>query len=283
MKNKIFVVFLISLLIPVFNTLAFPLLHSSLGGMGPGSQYNPINVQVTQDPITTQRTANALLESNLKATYGLTNYYSCYSSNSSSYTDQSNPTVVARFLNSIQFCLEGKSMTQNTPVPLDHPKTNIQAIAPATTNTNKLNECQMTEALIDSGVIKSDKIVAARAVASADTIGGCPPVITPVAPVKTNDQICQDSYGVNSDWDGTKNDAGELVCDCKTGYQWNQGQTVCTTVPETESKIVTDDNSAIQGTVSTVDTVHDKDSLSTTTAPVKPKGFWARVFGWFGI
>ncbi len=54
---------------------------------------------------------------------------------------------------------------------------------------------------------------------------GC--IIAPVVPVKTNDQICSDTYGINSNWNGTKNDNGGLICDCKTGYEWNYNQTAC--------------------------------------------------------
>lgn len=42
-----------------------------------------------------------------------------------------------------------------------------------------------------------------------------------VTPVKTNDQICQDSFGINSIWIGTKNDNGTLNCNCKIGYEWD--------------------------------------------------------------
>lgn len=65
---------------------------------------------------------------------------------------------------------------------------------------------------------------------------GC--IIASVIPVKTNDQICQDSYGLNSSWGGTKNDGGGLVCDCRAGYQWNEGQTQCIVIPKIETVIV---------------------------------------------
>lgn len=46
-------------------------------------------------------------------------------------------------------------------------------------------------------------------------------------PVKTNGQICQDSFGINSIWDGTKNNDGTVNCQCKIGYAWNSGKTAC--------------------------------------------------------
>lgn len=45
---------------------------------------------------------------------------------------------------------------------------------------------------------------------------------------KTNDQICQEKYGIFTSWTGAKNDRGEIVCDCQQGYIWNSGRTMCT-------------------------------------------------------
>jgi hypothetical protein len=44
---------------------------------------------------------------------------------------------------------------------------------------------------------------------------------------ESNDQICQDKYGANSDWDGTTNSQGGLNCGCQSGYIWNSDQTAC--------------------------------------------------------
>lgn len=44
---------------------------------------------------------------------------------------------------------------------------------------------------------------------------------------KSNDQICQDKYGLNNVWNGTKNNQGGLNCGCKEGYQWNEQGTSC--------------------------------------------------------
>ncbi len=46
-------------------------------------------------------------------------------------------------------------------------------------------------------------------------------------PTKTNDQACQDTYGSNSNWDGTKTSDGQLNCGCQSGYEWNQNKTSC--------------------------------------------------------
>ena len=59
----------------------------------------------------------------------------------------------------------------------------------------------------------------------------CPPTgdpqCQPNQPIKTNNQICQDSYGLNSYWDGTKDSNGNLNCGCNAGYGWNITRTVC--------------------------------------------------------
>lgn len=37
-------------------------------------------------------------------------------------------------------------------------------------------------------------------------------------PPKTNNEVCSDIFGLNWVWNGTKNTAGGLNCDCKDGY-----------------------------------------------------------------
>lgn len=43
----------------------------------------------------------------------------------------------------------------------------------------------------------------------------------------TNDQQCQNSYGANSKWDGSKTPEGKLNCSCGSGYTWNSSRTSC--------------------------------------------------------
>lgn len=50
-------------------------------------------------------------------------------------------------------------------------------------------------------------------------------------PTKTNEQVCQGDYGINSNWDGTKNAQGGLICACQAGYEWNESRTSCIVVP----------------------------------------------------
>ncbi len=46
-------------------------------------------------------------------------------------------------------------------------------------------------------------------------------------PVKSNDQLCEDSFGNASKWTGNINSGGLPTCACQTGYQWNTDQTSC--------------------------------------------------------
>lgn len=47
------------------------------------------------------------------------------------------------------------------------------------------------------------------------------------APPKTNEQICQDSYGANSEWSGNISNAGKPTCDCQSGYSWDAMGNAC--------------------------------------------------------
>jgi hypothetical protein len=114
-----------------------------------------------------------------------------------------------------------------------------------------------------------------------------------VAPVKTNNQICQDNYGPNSIWTNTLNSSGGLMCDCASGYQFNQGQTQCIPVPvakiSNESKVTTSDitSTTSKGSVQNIDDWKDpaywSNKNATNTEVVKPKSFWSRFKGLFGF
>lgn len=52
-----------------------------------------------------------------------------------------------------------------------------------------------------------------------------------LAPIKSNTQVCQGSFGINVDWDGTKAANGDLNCNCKAGYIWNAGRSACILPP----------------------------------------------------
>jgi hypothetical protein len=50
-------------------------------------------------------------------------------------------------------------------------------------------------------------------------------------PMKTNNEVCQDSFGINSNWIGTVNSTGEPMCGCGSGYQWSTNKTSCVIIP----------------------------------------------------
>lgn len=97
-------------------------------------------------------------------------------------------------------------------------------------------------------------------------------VVVPVVTPKTNDQICQESWK-NTKWDGTKNDEGGLICDCKTGYGWNEGQTACVVVPKKEAKRIVPSDEDVQGNIVA-------DTPRNTEEEIKPRGAFSRFLGW---
>ena len=73
-------------------------------------------------------------------------------------------------------------------------------------------------------------------------------------PEKTNNQICEDSYGFNSVYSGQKNSKGGPVCDCKNGYEWNSNNTSCVlikqqsvTSPNLQQPVITQQVGGMQG------------------------------------
>lgn len=51
------------------------------------------------------------------------------------------------------------------------------------------------------------------------------------APVKTNDQLCKDSYGNNSGWFGKLDNGGKNQCECVSGSSWDNIKKSCVTIP----------------------------------------------------
>lgn len=65
-----------------------------------------------------------------------------------------------------------------------------------------------------------------------------------LSPIKTNIEICQDSFGPNTNWDGTKTNDGQLNCTCNSGYKFNGTPKKCVIIPEIK-KVVEDIKPAI--------------------------------------
>jgi len=140
---------------------------------------------------------------------------------------------------------------------------------------------------------------------------GC--VVLPIAPEKTNNEICQDYFGINSNWDGTKNNDGGLVCDCQTGYEWNQGQTGCvvalklelkTSIPapapkeekispilieekkEAEKEIdIEKPQNEMEENINNVNlaSINSANQIATSTKNIQKKSLWTRMKNWFAF
>lgn len=278
MKKEIITIFLFSLLLPLHSS--FAVLLPSLGGNSLGGIYNPINVQVTQDPYDVKRQENITLESRLKSQYGYSIYASCKSSVCGSY-DAGNPYDV----NSCLLQLESWLGMGYCQAQRENARQNLQCADGYTKNKNggcSSNDvtCQNSFGLNSNwdgtknnqgGLICGCK----TGYEWNDSRTNCVVHSNPAPiPTKTNDQICQDNYGVNSVWYGTKNENGGLICDCKNGYQWNEGQTRCVYISKIEVP-VTKNNELSTSTIS--------ETMATSTEKSKPKGFWARIWNWFNF
>lgn len=122
-----------------------------------------------------------------------------------------------------------------------------------------------------------------------------------LAPVKSNTQVCQDSFGINVEWDGTNAANGDLNCNCKTGYIWNTGRSACilppaiptpppTTpkistppTPKTETKVLAPSPSDKKETKTADIKVEQKDTATTTPSGLETEKkipWYKKIFGW---
>lgn len=280
MKNKIIIIFLFSIFLPLSSIFA-TIIPSQLN---PGGLYNPINVQVTQDPYDIKRQDNLSLESRLKAQYGYSIYTSCKSSVCGSY-DAGNPYDVSSCLSQLESWL-GMGYCQ---AQRENAQQNLQCADGYTKNKNggcSSNDitCQNSFGLnsnwdgtknnqgglncgCKTGHVWNDQ--GSSCIISSNIV-----VVTP--PIKTNDQLCKEKYP--NSYFTELNDQGGPTCDCKNGYQWNQGQTSCVyIVPKVETVVTNNELST-----SIISEIVEK-SIATSTEGSKPKGFWARIWGWLSF
>ena len=102
-------------------------------------------------------------------------------------------------------------------------------------------------------------------------------------------------FGINSIWSNQLNNTGGLICDCKTGYQWNQEQTQCiitpkvkavtpTTIKVPEVKATQNEVKEDTPNITKPDPINlNKVIVTNTTTEVKPKSFWTKIKGWLGF
>jgi len=53
---------------------------------------------------------------------------------------------------------------------------------------------------------------------------------------KTNDQVCKDSYGINSYYTNKIDKDGKIICDCMKSFKWNEEGTSCVQVAKKMSE-----------------------------------------------
>lgn len=318
MKIKIILVFLFSFLIP---------LHFSFAVYTPsiGSQSNPIYIQVQQDPVPAWK--NAWDKINSRPYVSTCSYIDKIIDSRSALTvdmsDRSSIEDQTRDLNylysSYQSCVSRVAQTQSQTCPNGTGLRNGSCIPrdkiceidlgtgfewDGTYNSNGGANCsckdgyttQIGKCVVVQQVQTNDSTLSFGCTSTSgfNAIDGTPCGNT--KPTKTKDQICADDYGVNSIWANTFNEKGGLVCDCKIGYQFNQEQTQCISIPKVEAKTTT----SIVKKVAEVKTVKnegkenssiivkpDTASLDQKPTPVseevKPKSFWTRLKGWLGF
>ena len=86
-----------------------------------------------------------------------------------------------------------------------------------------------------------------------------------------------------------KNNAGGLSCGCQNGYQFNQGQTQCISIPKAETKTIAPIIKKISEVKEDIANIAKPDSVNldrvivTNTEKVKPKSFWAKIKNWLGF
>jgi hypothetical protein len=247
MKNQI-LIYLLALVVLIPGTVSA---DSLLDRFAPGTSYNPIEMQIVQDPYETKRQENLLLESQLKARYGYSLYNSCTPSSCTTADSIRDPYARSSCLRAIESCAQSYQTRNSYATNWDNDcKSKYGAYA----KLDSVNEQSSTYScgcisgfeFNSSGTacvpVKTQDQLCSESYPNSRLIGGycdCPSgyqfnaarTRCDVIPAKTNEQVCQDDFGVNSSWDGTKTTDGRLNCACKIGYSLNDQRTSCVFVP----------------------------------------------------
>lgn len=256
-----------------------------------GGLYNPIHVQVQQD----LGMQNTQKDNNLKSTYGLSNYYKCATGGSTQ--DLSNPNTMAQYLNTVQYCLERNLMRER----------NAQQVATAVASCPQ-GYVIKNRACVSEQVISQMYTDSLRRVEVSEAYN---------TPTKRNNQICKETYGLNSLWNGDTVTQGGLVCSCLAGFSFSTDGKSCVAVPVTPIKtnnqvsfggggslekaavaVLPTSKKApeikkVQNKINekTPDLINDEwkdpaywnNKVATNAGEVRPKSPWEKVKGWFGF
>jgi hypothetical protein len=303
MKNKIIVLFLGSLLIPIHFSSAIYI--PSLG-----TQSNPIHIQVEQDPTQLWQEAWNKINSMQYVSACSSKYDSVkslatkngFGNLADPYTAKSEANYLNYLYSSYQMCVTNAAQIQNQYVAPQRPKVSTQ---------NVLDQvCQTTFGANSLYTGETNK-------SHGGNTGGCSCLkgygwnndmskcITESK--ETNDLLCFNKFGVGIMWDGTKNDAGESVCACKEGYQVSTFENRCELIPikktvssgggggvsattvkapsveKTPEVNIKEKTKEDTPDITKVETVSTDTKIIPITSEVKNKSLWAKIRGWLGF
>ena len=234
MRNKITLVFLFSLLIPIHFSSSYTELKPAGIYTAPiGSSSNPLHIQVEQDPTQSWQVAWDKINS-MQYVAACSQKYNDVKSlaRKNGFGDIADPVTAksnANYLNylysSYQSCVNNAAQAQNQYFASQPQKVSVQ---------NVLDEfCQNTFGVNSIYTGETDK-------SKNGNTGGCSCLkgygwnndmskcITESK--ETNDLLCFNKFGVGIIWNGTKNDKGETVCSCKEGYVEHDNKCIVTSI-----------------------------------------------------
>ena len=270
------------------------------------STYSNNNVSSVNPMMTAgeqQTQTNNQKEASLKSTFGLNNFYSCYSSANGcdgTVRDLTSPYNMSSCLIAVEGCLERaqiakESSTKNsTSCSYGYVKKNGECV----TYDQSCNISFPNSVFLKINSNDGSRVCdCTSGYQWNDTKTSC---VT--KPIKTNDQICIDSYGPSRVWAGTKDAQGRINCDCASGYQWNQDSKSCVVAPvktndqktvvppvvkntliDTKEIKVMATTSSIVLTTSTSTNSNINIGTTTPKVEVKPRSLWSKLKGLFGF
>lgn len=306
MKNKIIVLFLCSLVIPLHFSFA-------LGEFDIGGKYNPIYIQVKPDTNQQWNDAWNKIDS-MQYVAACSEKYNlvkelAQKNGFGNLADPFTQTKAANDLNylysSYQLCVNNAAQKQNQYVLPQQQKTpTVNILDQVCQQSSGLNSYYSGETDVSKGGGMSGCSCKSGFQFKNGNYGECV-----IAPVKSNNEICKDKYGLNSTWGGTLNDKGGLVCDCNKGYQWSIFNTRCDLIPvkkitsissgggggqtatlktpkvvkTPEVNVIKEEIKEVTPVVAKVETVTKEANTIPITNEVRHKGLWAKIKGWLGF
>jgi len=191
----------------------------------------PIQVEIVESP--------AQKSIHLQNTYGTSNYYKCYESNHCGNVSSA-PGAQSSCLSLIELCLIEMQRQEKVIEAITDGFSNSAVQCPAkTVNQNGICVCDKAKGYVSQN-------------------GGCYLPIAGIVPQKSNDQVCQDSYGSNSNWKGTKSSSGGLNCGCNNGYQYNKELNQCAVM----ENVIAPQSEPIKNAPTAVKPLSDNSSIS---------------------